>query len=97
MVSDADFDEEALAAREDGRGAEALSLLRDAYAQARDNPDVALAYWDVAAIVMVAFTFLAVFLYDALFKSPLGKTNKVGGSIGRRLVHRLGLPRRHAL
>ena len=39
--------------------------------------------WTLGAIVMVAFTFLAVFLYDALFKSPLGKTNKVGASIGQ--------------
>ncbi len=42
--------------------------------------------WGVGAMVMVAFTFLGVFLYDALFKSPLGKTNKVGGSIGFVLI-----------
>ncbi len=42
--------------------------------------------WGIGAIVMVAFTFLGVFLYDALFKSPLGKTNKMGGSIGFVLI-----------
>lgn len=42
--------------------------------------------WSVGTKVMVAFTFLGVFLYDALFKSPLGKTNKVGGSIGFLLI-----------
>ena len=42
--------------------------------------------WGIGAMVMVAFTFLAVFVYDALFKSPLGKTNKVGGSIGFLLI-----------
>jgi uncharacterized membrane protein len=48
-----------------------------------DGPDQT---WTTAAMVMVAFTFLAVFLYDALFKSPLGKTNKVGGTIGFILI-----------
>jgi len=38
--------------------------------------------WGTGAMVMVAVTFLAVFLYDALFKSPLGKTNMMGGTIG---------------
>ena len=37
-------------------------------------------------VVMVAVTFLAVFIYDALFKSPLGKTNRMGGTIGFILI-----------
>ena len=42
--------------------------------------------WGIGAMVMVAVTFLAVFVYDALFKSPLGKTNRLGGSIGFILI-----------
>jgi len=42
--------------------------------------------WSAAKIVMVAFTFLAVFLYDGLFKSPLGKDNKIGGTVGFVLI-----------
>ena len=42
--------------------------------------------WGLGAWVMLAFTFLGVFLYDALFKSPLGKTNMMGGSIGFVLI-----------
>lgn len=38
------------------------------------------------AFVMVAFTFLAVFLYDAIFKTGLGKNIKVGATIGFVLV-----------
>jgi uncharacterized membrane protein len=37
--------------------------------------------WNGGAIVMIAVTFLAVFLYDALHKSALGKDPKVFGSI----------------
>ncbi|HSB62451.1 MAG TPA: urate hydroxylase PuuD [Vicinamibacteria bacterium] len=37
--------------------------------------------WNAAAGVMVAVTFLAVFLYDALHKSPLGKDPKVFGTV----------------
>ncbi|MGD8375869.1 MAG: urate hydroxylase PuuD [Acidobacteriota bacterium] len=42
--------------------------------------------WNPGTIVMVLFTFLAVFLYDALFKSPLGKDNRTGGTIGFILI-----------
>lgn len=42
--------------------------------------------WQAGAIVMVAVTFLAVFLYDALFKSGLGKNIKAGATIGFVLV-----------
>jgi uncharacterized membrane protein len=42
--------------------------------------------WGLGAIVMVLVTFLAVFVYDALFKSPLGKSNKAGGAIGFVLI-----------
>jgi uncharacterized membrane protein len=38
--------------------------------------------WGSGVIVMVAISFLSVFVYDALFKSPLGKTNKMGGTVG---------------
>ena len=37
--------------------------------------------WSTATWVMVGVTFLGVFIYDALFKSPLGKDNKIGGTI----------------
>jgi uncharacterized membrane protein len=37
--------------------------------------------WGAGAIVMVALTFLAPFLYDALHKSPLGKDPKSFGAI----------------
>lgn len=42
--------------------------------------------WTVGAFVMVAFTFLAVFLYDAIFKTGLGKNIKVGATIGFAVV-----------
>jgi uncharacterized membrane protein len=38
--------------------------------------------WGVAAYVMVAVTFLAPFLYDALHKSALGKDMKTFGAVG---------------
>lgn len=38
--------------------------------------------WTAGAFVMVAFTFLAVFLYDAMFKTGLGKNLKVGATVG---------------
>src|ERR1051325_3989632 len=38
--------------------------------------------WQVSTIVMVAVTFLAVFLYDILAKSGLGKDTKVLATIG---------------
>ncbi len=37
--------------------------------------------WSAGAIVMVALTFLAPFLYDALHKSPLGKDAKMFGVV----------------
>ena len=37
--------------------------------------------WNGGAIAMIAVTFLAVFLYDALHKSGLGKDPKVFGSV----------------
>ena len=40
------------------------------------------AAWGPGAFVMLAVTFLAVFLYDALFKSPLGKNPKAGAAVG---------------
>ena len=42
------------------------------------EPDVP---WNGGAIAMIAVTFLAVFVYDALHKSPLGKDPKVFGGI----------------
>jgi uncharacterized membrane protein len=42
--------------------------------------------WGAGTWVMVAVTFLAVFIYDALFKSPLGKDLKVAGAISFVLV-----------
>jgi len=42
--------------------------------------------WGIGTGVMVALTFLATFLYDALFKSPLGKNPKVGASISFVLI-----------
>lgn len=38
--------------------------------------------WSAAAAVMIAVTFLAVFVYDALHKSALGKDPKVFGTVG---------------
>jgi uncharacterized membrane protein len=37
--------------------------------------------WNGGAIVMIAVTFLAPFVYDALHKSPLGKDPKVFGAV----------------
>src|SRR5258708_12418939 len=48
-----------------------------------DNPDKG---WGLGAIVMVAVTFLAVFLYDMLAKSALGKNIKVLATFGFVLV-----------
>lgn len=48
-----------------------------------DNPSYA---WSTGAIVSVAVTFLAVFLYDALFKSPLAKNPKVAVTIGYLII-----------
>jgi uncharacterized membrane protein len=42
--------------------------------------------WDVAAYVVIALTFLAPFIYDALHKSPLGKDPKTFGGIAFVLV-----------
>jgi uncharacterized membrane protein len=42
--------------------------------------------WGPAAIVMVAVTFLATFLYDAIAKSGLGKNIKVLATVGFVLV-----------
>ena len=42
--------------------------------------------WDAGAMVMVAVTFLAFLLYDALCKSPLGKDNKKLGAAGFLLI-----------
>lgn len=42
--------------------------------------------WTAGTFVMVAVTFFAVFLYDAMFKSGLGKNIKVGATIGFLLV-----------
>jgi uncharacterized membrane protein len=42
--------------------------------------------WGVAAYVVIALTFLAPFLYDALHKSPLGKDPKTFGAIAFVLV-----------
>jgi uncharacterized membrane protein len=42
--------------------------------------------WGAAAFVMVAVTFLATFVYDALHKSALGKDPKTFGAIGFVLV-----------
>jgi uncharacterized membrane protein len=39
------------------------------------------ATWNGGAIAMVVVTFLAVFVYDALHKSPLGKDPKVFGGV----------------
>src|SRR5260370_32192037 len=44
-----------------------------------DHPDEG---WGLGAIVMVAVTFLAVFLYDILAKSALGKNIKVLATVG---------------
>jgi len=40
------------------------------------------ASWGVSAIVMIAVTFLATFIYDAIFKSPLGKNLGAGAAVG---------------
>jgi len=37
--------------------------------------------WGLGAVVMLIVTFGGVFLYDAIYKSPLGKTNKIGGTV----------------
>ena len=42
--------------------------------------------WDVAAYVVIALTFLAPFIYDALHKSPLGKDPKTFGGVAFVLV-----------
>ena len=42
--------------------------------------------WSVAAYVVIALTFLAPFVYDALHKSPLGKDPKTFGGIAFVLV-----------
>ena len=42
--------------------------------------------WGIGAIVMVAMAFLAPFIYDALFKSSLGKNIKVAATIGFVLI-----------
>jgi uncharacterized membrane protein len=42
--------------------------------------------WGVAAYVLIAVTFLAPFVYDALHKSPLGKDPKTFGGIAFALV-----------
>ena len=42
--------------------------------------------WGVAAYVLIAVTFLAPFVYDALHKSPLGKDPKTFGGIAFVLV-----------
>lgn len=42
--------------------------------------------WGTGTIVMVAVTFLAVFVYDALYKSPLGKKPVVGMIVSFLLV-----------
>lgn len=42
--------------------------------------------WTTGAIVSIVVTFLAVFLYDALFKSPLAKNPKVGVTIGYVII-----------
>jgi uncharacterized membrane protein len=42
--------------------------------------------WDVAAYVVIALTFLAPFVYDALHKSPLGKDPKTFGGVAFVLV-----------
>jgi len=42
--------------------------------------------WGVAAYVVIAITFLAPFVYDALHKSPLGKDPKTFGAIAFVLV-----------
>src|SRR6185369_10506512 len=42
--------------------------------------------WTPAAGIMVALTFLAPFIYDALQKSPLGKDPKVFGAVAFVLV-----------
>jgi uncharacterized membrane protein len=42
--------------------------------------------WGAGSLLMVAVTFLAAAVYDALFKSPLGKDLKTGATIGFVLV-----------
>jgi len=42
--------------------------------------------WGFGAILMIAVTFLIALLYDALFKSPLGKDLRVGAAIGFVIV-----------
>lgn len=42
--------------------------------------------WGAGAIVMIVLTFLGVFLYDALFKSPLAKNAKVAATVGYLLI-----------
>jgi uncharacterized membrane protein len=42
--------------------------------------------WSGGSLAMILVTFLAAALYDALFKSPLGKDLKVGASIGFVLI-----------
>src|SRR5262245_28679127 len=42
--------------------------------------------WGFGSILMIAVTFLAFIVYDALFKSPLGKDLKVAASIGFVLI-----------
>lgn len=42
--------------------------------------------WGLGATAMLLVTFLGVFLYDLLYKSPLGKNPKVAGTIGYLLI-----------
>ena len=42
--------------------------------------------WGAGALIMIAVTFFAFFVYDALFKSPLGKDLKTGAAIGFAIV-----------
>ncbi len=44
------------------------------------------ASWGIGATVMLLTTFLGVFVYDLLYKSPLGKNPKVGGTISFLLI-----------
>jgi uncharacterized membrane protein len=42
--------------------------------------------WSGGAVLMILVTFLAFFVYDALFKSPLGKDLKTGAAVGFVIV-----------
>ena len=54
------------------------------------------ASWGIRSIVMVALTFLAPFVYDALHKSPLGKDAKTFGTIAFVLVAAVICPMHYA-